>query len=125
MRSPARDAVACGDAGPGRAVLAMVVPVSSMTLTTGFGVGTYTAVVVSDTAITRAPESAATPGSGTILVFGLVLLVGGPQQRQPQVGSGRDRPRSTDTAVELAAADTSRHSGWAGTSGLIRASSAP
>ena len=31
----------------------------------------------------------------------------------------------TDTADELAAAETSRHNGWTGTFGLMRASSAP
>ena len=53
-----------------------------------------------------------------------VFFVGRPQQRQPQVGLVR-QASSTDTAVELAPAETSRHTGEAGTSGLMRASTLP
>jgi hypothetical protein len=93
-------------------------------LTTGFGVGTYTAVVTSDTAITRAPESSDTPGWGTNWVSGVSSSSDGRSSVNRRSASC-GQASSTDTAVELAAADTSRHTGDGGTPGLIRASRAP
>ena len=116
--------VASGDGGLDSSVLATVAPVSSTMLTTGFGVGTYTAVVVSETAITTAPDSSVTPGCGTYLSSGVSSSSEGRSSvSRRSAWFGQDS--STDTAVELAAVDTSRHSGEAGVSGLIRASIAP
>ena len=92
--------------------------------TTGLGVGRYTAVVVSDTAITWASLSAGTPGSATCLTSGWSSSLSGRSRVSRSSGCwGHDS--ITDTADGLAAADTRRHSGCAGTSGLILASSAP
>src|SRR5688500_1823715 len=101
---------ACGDTGPGSGVVATVAPVSSTMFTTGFGVGTYTAVETSDTAITRAPESSDTPGWGTNWLSGVSSSSDGRSSVSRRLSS-RGHASSTDTAVELAAADTSRHSG--------------
>ena len=108
-RLPACDTAAVLDGGLGSSVLATVVPVSSTTSTLGCGDGRYTAVLVSQTASTRAPESAADPGFGHDVLLGFVVFLA---RRAAARVAGRPacaQLSSTDTADELAAAETSRH----------------
>jgi len=92
--------------------------------TRGLGVGTYTAVNVSATATTRAPVPSLTPFCWMYLTSGVSSSSDGRSSvRRRSDWLAQDS--STDTAAELAAAETNRHSGDAGTPGLMGASSAP
>jgi hypothetical protein len=81
-------------------------------------------VVVSDTATTRAPESSRTPGCGTYFRLGVSSSSAGFSSASRRSACD-GQASSTETAVELACADTSLQISAAGTSGLIRASSEP
>src|SRR5438270_2186517 len=105
---PVCDTAAEPDGGLGSSVLDTVVPVSSTTSTRGCGTGTYTAVLFSQTVSTRAPESGPIPGSVTRCCSGSSSSL--PGRRRTSRRSAWDlQLSSTDTADELAAAETSRH----------------
>src|SRR6478752_1630412 len=110
IRSPARLTVPCvvtpaDDGGSGTGVLDSSVPASSTTDTRGVGVGRYTAVVVSDTASTRAPDDGDTRCCGTSRRSGSSSsLPGRSSVSRTSASPGHDC--STDTAAELAAADS-------------------
>ena len=76
-----------------------------MIMTDGRGVGTYTAVVVSETATTRAPESALDAGQRHVLAGrgSSSSLAAAAASAAGRRWSGH--ASSTDTAAELAAAD--------------------
>ncbi|CNW07567.1 Uncharacterised protein [Mycobacterium tuberculosis] len=110
-RLPVRDATAEVDGGLASSVLETVAPVSSITSTLGCApdlAGRYTAVLFCDTTNTRAPEPGRTPGSGTMRWMGSSSSLPG-RNSTSRRSAWFVHASSTDTAAELAAADSSVH----------------